>query len=383
MWQRLWHILVKEFIQLFRDRRMRAVIVGTPVLQLVVLGYAVTTDVTHVRTAVADFDGTAQSRELVRRFQSSGYFDVVHRVGAARALAALLDTGQVKAALQIDPGFATDLARGRRAVVQVLVDGTDSNTAGVVADYANRIIAEANRDLARPWPASPSGTLGLLVNGRAVPVPVTLATRAWYNPELESRNFYVPGIIAILLMLTSLLITSMSIVREREIGTMEQLLVTPIRPAELILGKTIPCALIGFFDVALITTLAVAWFEVPVRGSLPLLFLASGLYLASAIGVGLFISTVSRTQQQALMSTFFFFQPAMLLSGFVFPIANMPAVVQLATYVNPLRYYLVVIRGIFLKGNGIARLAPELAALAVLGAVILTMSALRFKKRLE
>jgi ABC-2 type transport system permease protein len=380
MAERLWRILVKEFIQLFRDPRMRGVILGTPIMQLVVLGYAVTMDVRSVRTVVADFDGTQESRELVRRFESSGYFTVVARAEDARAITRLFDSGRVKVALEIERGFSTDLARGRLGRLQVIVDGTDSNTASVVASYANRIVAEYSQDAGRPRAVAVPGTVA---DAPAAAGGLELRARAWYNPELESRNFYVPGIIAILVMLTSLLLTSMSIVREREIGTMEQLLVTPIRPAELILGKTIPCALIGFFDVGLVTALAAAWFEVPIRGSLGLLFLASGLYLLSAIGVGLFISTVSRTQQQALMSTFFFFQPAMLLSGFVFPVANMPEVIQAVTLVNPLRYYLVVIRGIFLKGSGLAVLWPELTALAVLGVSILALSTLRSRKRLE
>ncbi len=383
MLERLWRILVKEFIQLFRDPRMRPLILGTPILQLVVLGHAVTTDVRNVRAAVADFDGTQESRELVRRFTSSGYFTIVRQVGDARALGRLMDEGQVKVGVHIDPGFAADIARGRTAIVQILVDGTDSNTAGIVSGYANRIVAEYNRGVARPRIAGVSGMAATRAEIRPGTGGLELRARAWYNLELESRNFYVPGIIAVLLMLTSLLLTSMSIVREREIGTMEQLLVTPIRPAELILGKTIPCALIGFFDVALITTLAVLWFEVPVRGSLVLLFFATGLYLLSGIGIGLYISTVSTTQQQALMSTFFFFQPAMLLSGFVFPIANMPPAIQVLTLVDPIRYYLVVIRGVFLKGNGLDVLWPELLALAALGVTILTLSALRFRKRLE
>jgi len=212
---------------------------------------------------------------------------------------------------------------------------------------------------------------------------VQLRARAWYNPDLRSRNFYVPGVMAILIMLTSLLLTSMAIVREREIGTMEQLMVTPIRPVELILGKTLPFALIGFFDVALITAVAVFWFAVPIRGSLLLLCGATALYLLSALGIGLFISTVSRTQQQALMTTFFFFQPAMLLSGFVFPIANMPEAIQYLTYLNPLRYFLVIIRGIFLKGSGADVLWPHMLALFLLGSGVLTVSALRFRKRLE
>lgn len=383
MWERLRHMLVKEFIQIFRDPRMKAVVFVTPILQLVVLGYAVTTDVTHVATAVADFDQTQESRELLRRFESSGYFRVVRRVGEARALRDLVDRGTVKAALQFDPGFSTDLKRGRTAVVQVLVDGTDSNTAGVVSDYATRIIAAYNREAARER----LETRQVAAAGGAVLAPssagIELRARIWYNPDLRSRYYYVPGVIGILIMLTSLLLTSMAIVREREIGTMEQLMVTPIRPAELILGKTLPFALVGFFDVALITAVAVFWFTVPIRGSLLLLFGATALYLLSALGIGLFISTVSKTQQQALMSTFFFFQPAMLLSGFVFPIANMPEAIQYVTYLNPLRYFLVIIRGIFLKGSGPAVLWPEMLALFVLGAAVFTISTLRFRKRLE
>ena len=376
MWERLKHMLVKEFIQILRDPRMKAIVFVTPILQLVVLGYAVTTDVREIPTAVADFDRTQAARELVRRFERSGYFRVVERVDEARALGRLLDAGRVKAALQLDPGFDTDLKRGRTALVQILVDGTDSNTAGVVADYASRIVFEYNRDAARAGAA----VLALAGPGAG---EVELRARVWYNPDLRSRNFYVPGVMAILIMLTSLLLTSMAIVREREIGTMEQLMVTPIRPVELILGKTLPFALIGFFDVALITVVAVSWFAVPIRGSLLLLFGATALYLLSALGIGLFISTVSRTQQQALMTTFFFFQPAMLLSGFVFPIANMPEAIQYLTYLNPLRYFLVIIRGIFLKGSGADVLWPHMLALFLLGSGVLTVSALRFRKRLE
>ncbi len=214
-------------------------------------------------------------------------------------------------------------------------------------------------------------------------VAITLRSRAWYNPDLRSRNYNVPGVIALIIMLTSLLLTSMAIVCEREIGTMEQLMVTPIRPAELILGKTLPFALIGFFDVILITAVAVFWFAIPIQGSLFLLFGATALYLLSTLGIGLFISTVSRTQQQALMSTFFFYLPAVLLSGFMFPIANMPAAVQYVTYANPLGYFLVIIRGIFLKGNGSTVLWPQMLALLILGATVITASSLRFRKRLE
>jgi ABC-2 type transport system permease protein len=385
MFERLKHMLVKEFIQILRDPRMRAVIFVTPILQLIVFGYAVTTDITKIPTAVADFDESQVTRELVRRFEGSGYFAVVRQVREAQVLQDLLDRGIVKAALQFDPGFTTGLARGRTAPLQVIVDGTDSNTAGVVMDYANRIVAQYNRETSRSALAQQAIAKGRPKSDDLRPRigSIDLRTRAWYNPDLQSRNYNVPGVIAIIIMLTSLLLTSMAIVREREIGTMEQLMVTPIRPAELILGKTLPFGLIGFFNVALVTAVAVFWFQVPIRGNLLLLFGATGLYLLSTLGIGLFISTVSRTQQQALMSTFFFYLPAVLLSGFMFPIANMPVVVQYLTYANPLRYFLVIIRGIFLKGNGPEVLWPQMLALLVLGAAVIAASTLRFRKRME
>lgn len=384
MWERVKQMLIKEFIQIFRDPRMKAILFGTPILQLFVIGYAVTTDVTDVATAVADFDRSQETRELVRRFEGSGYFRVAHRPAKAAEVKGLIDRGWVKAALQFDPGFGEDLRRGRTATVQVIVDGTDSNTASVVLDYANRIITQVNRErLQFALRAQSVATGSLALDARHGMPGVELRSRAWFNPDLKSRNFYVPGVIGILIMLTLLLMTSMAIVREREIGTMEQLLVSPIRPAELILGKTVPFALIGFMDVALITAVAVFWFDIPVRGSLPLLFGGTALYLLPTLGIGLFISTISKTQQQALMSTFFFFQPAMLLSGFAFPIANMPEAIQVLTYLNPLRYFLVIIRGIFLKGNGADVLWPQMLALLLLGAALLTASTLRFRKRLE
>ena len=385
MWERLKHMLIKECIQILRDPRMKAVIFVMPVLQLIVFGYAVTTDITEIPTAVADFENTQQTRELVRRFESSGYFRIARRVGDAGGLRELVDRGLVKAALQFDPGFTTDLVRGRTVAVQVIVDGTDSNTASVVMDYANRIIVQYNQEASRNVLAGRRVSEGTAGPDTLRPRlgGIDLRPRAWYNPDLRSRNYNVPGVIAVIIMLTSLLLTSMAIVREREIGTMEQLMVTPIRPAELILGKTLPFALIGFFDVALITVVAVFWFDVPIRGSFGLLFGATALYLLSTLGIGLFISTVSKTQQQALMSTFFFYLPAVLLSGFMFPIANMPIAVQYVTYANPLRYFLVIIRGIFLKGNGPAVLWPQMLGLLILGAAVITASSLRFRKRLE
>jgi ABC-2 type transport system permease protein len=253
--------------------------------------------------------------------------------------------------------------------VQILLDGTDSNTALVAAGYANAIVSRFSRDLAARRAPPAQGSLDV-------------RPRAWYNADLKSKNYNVPGVIAIMVLVVCLLLTAMAIVREREIGTMEQLMVTPIRPAELILGKTIPFAIIGFFDMFLVTFVGVIWFDVPIRGSIPLLVLATAVYLLSVLGIGLFISTISRTQQQAMMATFLFFAPAVLLSGLMFPIENMPFAVQLVTYLNPLRYFLVIIRGIFLKGSGMAILWPQFLALFALGTSVVATSSLRFRKRL-
>jgi ABC-2 type transport system permease protein len=362
-------MVIKEFIQVFRDKRMRGIIFLVPIIQLLAFGYAVTMDVNHIRTAVYDLDNTQESRELVQRLRSSGYFNIDQYPRSPRELAELLDRGKAVCAVQIDPGFASDMRKGQTATVQVLLDGTDSNSTMVAMSYVTRIIASYGQQLG-----------GARVT--AVPLPISVETRAWYNPDLRSRNYNVPGVIAIMIMLICLTLTSMSVVREREIGTIEQLMVTPLRPVELILGKTLPFAAIGFFDMCLVTAVGVFWFNIPIKGSFPLLGLATTIYLLSVLGFGLFISTIAKTQQQALMATFLFFAPAILLSGFMFPIENMPAIFQYATYLNPLRYFLVIIRGIFLKGNGIELLWQQMLSLLVLGLVLMTLSALRFKKRL-
>ena len=375
MYERLKHMLIKEFLQIFRDPKMRGVIFIMPVLQVLVFGYAVTLDVEHIRTAVYDLDNSVASRELVARFDNSGYFDVIERVPSTARLKRLIDSGEVAAAFQINKGFADDIRLGRMAAVQLIVDGTDSNTAGVVLDYSGKIAMQLSQDVLITRFTRVRGTF-------ETPGRVELHTRSWFNENLESRNFYVPGVIAIVVMLITLMLTSMAVVREKEIGTIEQIMVTPITPAEFILGKTLPFALIGFADVVLVTVVGVFWFKVPIQGSLPLLFGATALYLMTTLGIGLLISTVSRTQQQAMMSAFFFYFPAVLLSGFMFPIANMPQVVQWLTYLNPLRYFLVVVRGIFLKGVGPEILWPQMLALAVLGVVMLWLASSRFQKTL-
>ncbi len=374
MWERIYRMLVKEFIQVLRDPRMKALIFVMPVIQLIMFGYAVTTDVDHIKTAVCDLDKSPQSRALIERFTASGYFTVVDNTDRPERLGELLDRGKATIAIQINRGFADELKSGRQAVIQTIVDGTDSNTGTVAMDYAQRITQEFSRARAVP------GELGQLA--QPLTTPIELRSRAWFNPDLKSRDFNVPGVIAVVVLLISLLLTAMAIVREREIGTMEQLMVTPIRSFELILGKTLPFVLISFIDVLVVTAIGVTWFNVPIHGSLTLLLFGAGLYLMSTIGIGLFISTISQTQQQALMSSFFFYLPAVLLSGFMFPISNMPEPAQWITYLNPLRYFLVIIRDIFLKGSGLDILWPQFAALAVLGTALLTISSLRFKKRM-
>lgn len=374
MFERLKSMLVKEFIQTLRDPRMRFILILIPIFQTVIFGYAVNTDVRHVKTAVYDLDNTPESRELTARFTRSGYFEVTEYVTRHSRVRELMDRSMVKAVIQMDKGFGESLRAGRSATLQVILDGTDSNTAGIVLNYMAKIVArysdhlQVSRRIRSGITQDPGG--------------VELQSRAWFNENLESRNFYVPAVIANIVLIITMLLSSMAVVREKEIGTMEQIIVTPISKAEFILGKTFPFVLIGFLDVALITAVAVFWFEVPIRGSLPLLFGATALFLMSSLGFGLFISTISQTQQQAMMSAFFFIFPAMLLSGFAFPIENMPVPVQWLTYLNPLRFYLVIIRGVFLKGIGVEILWPQLASLAILGSAILLFAVNRFRKTL-
>jgi ABC-2 type transport system permease protein len=375
MFERIWHMLFKEVIQTFRDPKMKGIIFLMPIVQVLVFGYAVTTDVKHITTGIYDLDNSVASRELIARFVKSGYFDIVEYVNDDRRAQELVDRSQVRAILRMNSGFGEDLRAGRTAQLQVIVDGTDSNTAGIILDYSAKIAGQFSQKILLTRFARLKGS-------PQEPGRVEMQTRAWFNENLESRNFYVPGVIAIIVMLITLMLTSMAVVREKEIGTMEQIMVTPITPAEFILGKTVPFALIGVADVIVITVIGVFWFEVPIRGSLLLLFFAAALYLMTTLGIGLFISTVSQTQQQAMMSTFFFYFPAVLLSGFMFPIANMPEVVQWITYLNPLRYFLVIIRGIFLKGVGPAILWPQMLALAVMGLLTLWLASRRFQKTL-
>jgi ABC-2 type transport system permease protein len=383
MWERIRHIVIKELRQTLREPRMRAILIGPPVLQMIIFGYAVNLDVERVRLAWMDPDQTTQSRELRERFTASPYFELVAFAGSGREAERLLDRGQAQAVVRVLPGFGAGVARGQQQEVQVLLDGANSNSAGIIASYANGVIAAHNRELLREQQMRK-----LVGRTREGPVRLTMPgvraeTRIWFNPELKSRNYFVPGVVVNIILLVTLMLTALSVVREKEIGTMEQIMVTPIRPIELMLGKTIPFALVGLFDMVLVTTVALALFQVPFRGSIAVLFLATVLFLLTTLGAGLFLSTVSSTQQQAMISSFFFFQPAFMLSGFTFPIRNMPEVVQWMTLLNPMRYFMDIVRGVFLKGVGIEVLWPQLLMLGLFGVLILWFSALRFRKRLD
>ncbi len=382
-WERIWEMIRKELKQSLREPKMRATLFAPPLIQLLVFGYAVSLDVDYAKIAWMDLDRSTESRELREQFTSTGRFEIVRWLENETDTQDTLDHSEVMAVVRILPGFAADLARGREVAVQVLVDGSNSNTANIVAAQASTVI--------RQFAQTQMEELGRQkLVGRAVdrplraPLPtLTVAPRVWFNPDLKSRNYFVPGVIVNIIMLVTLSLTSMAIVREKEIGTMEQLMVTPLRPMELILGKTLPFAAIGLVQLFVITAVAMLLFDVPLRGNPLLLVLASICFLGCSLGAGLFISTISNTQQQAMMTTFFFFQPAFMLSGFSFPIRNMPEVVQWITYVNPMRYFMEVVRGVFLKGVGLEVLWPQILALALLGGSILTASALRFHKRLD
>ncbi len=382
---RIKHIVRKEFIQVFRDKRARILLFLPPLIQLMIFGYAVNMDITNIRLGIMDLSHSQQSRELIASFMASKYFRIVRMIEHEKQIRELLDHGAVQGVLKINRDFAKKVKREEDTAVQLILDGTDSNTAHLIAQYVASIVRQYSRGLVRD--RIDRQLSRQLMAGNADELrgvgEVVLQQRAWFNPNLVSRLFFVPGVIAMIVMLVITLLTAMAIVREKEIGTLEQLMVSPIRPRELILGKSIPFILVGYADMILITVVAIHWFHIPIRGSFPLLFLATSVYLLSALGFGLFISTISQTQQQAMMTNFFFFLPMVLLSGFVFPIANMPRVIQVITYANPIRYFLVIIRGIFLKGIGINVLWHQLVALAIIGTTLLTLSSLRFRKRQE
>jgi len=362
--ERVLALAGKELVGIRRDPKLLRLVFVAPILQLMVLGYAVSTDVRNTRLFVVDHDRTAESRALVESMTSSGYFRVVGRSDRPRDLVAALDGGRAVVGLQVPAGYSAALRAPGGAAVQVLVDGTNSNIATVALGYAEQIVR----------------THGLASVATSYRPPVDLRERAWYNPALLSQIFNVPAVIGSIMLLVSLLLTALAVVREREIGTLEQLMVSPITPFELIAGKTLPFAAIALFDMALITVLALTWFRVPFTGSFALLLVAALLFLLSSLGLGLLISTVSSTQQEAFLTSFMLFMPLMLLSGFMFPVSSMPVAFQWLTVLNPLRHYLEIVRAVFLKAAGLESLWFQFAALAVMGATVMVVAASRFRK---
>jgi ABC-2 type transport system permease protein len=383
MLERIREIIRKELYQSLREPRMRVMLFLPPLIQLLIFGFAVNLDVEHTKIAWMDMDHSPESRDLGAAFAASRYFEVTALLDREEQVQYLLDRSRVQAVIRVLPGFARDIARGKTAGVQVLLEGTNSNTASIVSNYANLVIAgyaaqvRVEQQNGTVMARSPSGPVG-----GSLPV-VTARSRVWFNPELRSRNYFIPGVVANIIMTVTLMLTALGIVREKEIGTMEQLMVTPIRPIELILGKMIPFAMMGLVDLVLVVVAAILIFNIPFRGSPLLLVVCALLFLMTSLGAGLFISTISHTQQQAMMSSFFFSMPAFMLSGFTFPIRNMPPAIRAIAYVNPVYYFMEIVRGIFLKGAGLTALWPQMLALAIFGVAILGLSAWRFQKRLD
>ena len=378
--QRLRRLVWKEFLELRQNPRLFGIVIVAPILQLTMLGYAATTDVKDVPVVIADGDRTGQSRSLIARFDASRNFSVIDTVTTLREVDPYLQRGEAWVALAIPPGYGRALQDGTGVALQVIADGSDSNSTTVALGYANALIGEYAGELAGSGPLS-----GEPASRLAPPAStgIDLRIRVWFNPQLESRFFMIPGVLALLLLIVTANLAAMAIVREKELGTLEQLNVTPLRRWELIVGKLLPYGVIAMIDVLLVTAVAVFWFEVPFRGSLTLLLGTSLLYVVSTLALGLFISTISETQQQAMMTaTFFFLTPMIYLSGFIFPIENMPPVIQYATYLIPLRYFLVIVRGIFLKGIGLDLLWPQVLALAAWGSVVLALAVARSRKRI-
>lgn len=374
MWMRLSRIIKKEFLQLRRDRGMLPMIFILPMVQLIMFGYVISTDIKHLSMVVVDHDKTARSRALVAGFSNAGYFDINYYADNEARIRDRLDSGDAIIGLHIPRGFAQSIAAGRTAVVQVIIDGSESNASSVARNYANLIIGRQSNALVQAKIRTVAG-LGTR------PPTVDPRIRVLFNPDMKSVNFLVPALMAFILTISTISLTSEAIVRERDQGTLEQLIVTPVRRAELILGKTVPYTIVGFIQITIVFIVGVAWFKVPFRGNIFFLYATCMLFVITSLGQGLLISTISRTRQQAMLTTMFMIFPAMLLSGFVFPVENMPKAIQVISYAVPLRYFMVIVRAIFLKGAGLRTLWPQVVALAIFGAVIFTASVARFQKK--
>ena len=369
MWARLWALVIKEFLALLRDKKSRFVIIGPPIIQLVIFSYAATFDLNHIPYAVYNEDSGFVSQELLSRFRGSPAFQEVASIGNDRQIAPLINDQAALLILHIAPHFTRDILLHRPAQVQLIIDGRNSNTATLALNYVNSILLSFNEY----WAAG---------HGWGHP-PAQLEIRAWFNPNLVSRWFIVPGIVTLLMLVITLLVTGLSVARERELGTFDQLLVTPISPIEILLGKAIPGLIIGGLEGILIALMAVYWFHVPFTGSILALGLGMLLFLLAAIGIGLMISSLAVTQQQGLLGVFMFLVPAIILSGFATPITNMPPLVQSLTYLNPVRYFLVIVRGVFLEGDDIGNLWSQYWPLAIIAFFSMTSAAWLFRNRMQ
>jgi ABC-2 type transport system permease protein len=369
MWRRILALMVKEFLALLKDKRGRTVLIIPPIVQLVVFGYAATYDLNNVPFAVYNEDTGVAGRDVVARLEGSPTFELVARLENDTEIVPLVNARQALMVVRIGPQFTSDLLQGRTAKIQIIVDGRDSNTAMLVLGYVGQIVAGFNQSWAE-------------ARGQQSAPGARLVTRAWFNPSLESRLFIIPGIVGLLTLVVTILVTALSVAREREAGTFDQLLVTPLRPVEILLGKALPGMIIGILEATFIIIMAIYWFEVPLRGNLAALYAGLVLFLLSAIGVGLMISSVAITQQQGLLGAFLFLVPAIILSGFATPIANMPPLMQDLTLLNPLRYLLEILRGVFLEGASMSTLWPKYWPMALIGLVNLGLAGWLFRHRM-
>lgn len=368
MWGRILALVTKEFIALLKDKRSRVVLIGPPLIQLMIFGYAATFDLRNVPFAVYNEDRGAASRELLAAFDGSPTFSRVAQISREGEIAPLVDSRQALMVIHLGPHFSAGLLSGRSASMQVIVDGRNSNTAMLAVNNVRDIVDRFNRE----WAATHGGSLP----------PAYIETRAWFNPNLESRWFFLPGIVGLLTLLVTLLVTAFSVAREREQGTFDQLLVTPLRPVEILIGKTLPGFIIGLLEATIIILAAVFWFKVPLLGNLLTLYTGIFLFLLTGAGVGLMISSFAATQQQGLLGTFLFMVPAMILSGFATPIRNMPELVQDITLLNPMRYFMAFLRGVFLEGLPFHLLIDQLWPLALIGVAALSIAAWLFRHRM-
>ncbi|HUX26189.1 MAG TPA: ABC transporter permease [Burkholderiales bacterium] len=377
MLRRIVELLVKEFLELKRDRNARYRLLVPPIIQMLLFGYAATFEVFNVSTAVLDQDHTQESRSLIAAFVNSSRFKVTTVAKTRADVQDAVERSDAQVGIVVPPGFAELLRKGQTSPVQILLDGTNSNTALIALGYVGEIAGPFGQSYALDLAQRTGRALGPPL------VQVKMTERYWYNPNLNSRWFFVPGVIGSVTLITIVNLTAFAIVREREVGTLEQILVTPIRPFEFIIGKTLPFFLIGLLVVLVSAAVGTFWFDIPFKGDLLVLLLGTCLFLISTLAIGLLISTLCTTQQQAFASNFFVLNPMFILSGFSFPIASMPQLLQWLTYVDPLRYYLVIIRGTYLKGVGVDILWPQMAALGALGFGLLAVAVMRFRKSLD